>query len=136
MPRQCPNSAPCIHQAIGLRALSGSWCPDSIREFNWLEGYYAQFLLDRAVQERRRFPNELFVNDFGEGGLLMIGEGKGYGVVDATLVSNVRWACQGAAGPTAALCAATEAALEKRQARHQLQVWVDADRGRQLAPPT
>jgi len=121
---------------IGFSALSGKWCPVSIKEYNWLEAYWAQWLLEEATQKGLVFPSGVFVNDVGAAGTLQIGDGKGYALVDTLLLATVRRACHGAAPEVAPACSATEAALQQRRALHPIQVWQDDDRGRALVPPT
>jgi len=122
----------CVNQ-IGFSALSGKWCPASIKEFNWLQQYYAQFLFENALSQSLVFPNDIFVDDLGPGGTMQIGRGKGYALMDTVVLANVKRACATHEHP---LCAEVKAALQQRRAVNPLQVWHDPDQGRQLVPPT
>jgi len=128
--QKCPD-------VIGFQvAMSGKWCPATLQEYIWLEQYYAQFVLEEATARRVPFPSDVFVNDIGEGGGMFVGNGLGYALADAVLLSNVRTACDLGGARGSDLCAATEASLLQRKSLHPLQVWRDDDRGRRLVPPT
>ena len=118
--------------------LSGKWCPASILEYEHLQGYWDQFLLEDFVANYTKpeagLPNIIEVNAFGADGTLEIDAGgERYALVDTVLLANVRRACRG--GAAAALCEETEAAILERRSKFPIQRMHDADRGRQTDVP-
>ena len=125
--------------------LSGKWCPGSILEYEHLQGYWDQFLLEDFVANYTKWPaahlpNIIEVNAFGANGTLEIdaAPGKRYALVDTVLLANVRRACMGrgpAAATAAMLCEETEAAILARRGQFPMQREKDVDRGRQMDLP-
>jgi hypothetical protein len=127
-------TARCARAVWPGDALPGTWCPGSILEYERLQNYYAQWLLEAwlAAGPAPSRPNILFVNALGEEGTLRVdaptdAEPKRYALVDATLLLNVRAGCAAAANDA---CAATEAALRARMALRPRQTWSDPAHGR------
>ena len=120
---------------------SGKWCPGSILEYEHLQGYWDQFLLEDFVANYTKWPaahlpNIIEVNAFGANGTLEIdaGPGKRYALLDTVLLANVRRACgvRGRAAATAAMCEETEEAILARRGQFPMQREKDVDRGRQM----
>ena len=115
--------------------LTGKWCASSIMEYEWLENYYIQFLMEKYVANYATLvlPNVITVNDLGANGTIRIDERRSYSLVDTALLATVHSACTHTGS---AICASLEAALLARRSAHPLQLWDDADRGRKKQLPT
>eukprot|EP00656_Telonema_subtile_P051904 TRINITY_DN7092_c0_g1_i2.p1 TRINITY_DN7092_c0_g1~~TRINITY_DN7092_c0_g1_i2.p1 ORF type:complete len:387 (-),score=76.12 TRINITY_DN7092_c0_g1_i2:314-1474(-) len=120
---------------MNFSALSGNWCPSNIREYERLENYYNQFLLEKYVANysEQVMPAYVFVNDLGVNGTITIDEGKQYSLMDTVLLANVQAACTRSPHTD---CAALQQGLLERRATHPLQVWNDPDTGREEELPT
>eukprot|EP00658_Telonema_sp_P-2_P029384 TRINITY_DN2235_c0_g1_i2.p1 TRINITY_DN2235_c0_g1~~TRINITY_DN2235_c0_g1_i2.p1 ORF type:complete len:269 (-),score=70.92 TRINITY_DN2235_c0_g1_i2:214-1020(-) len=128
--KKCANT-------MNFSAMSGKWCPASILEYEWLENYYVQFLLEKylANYSQNKFPNVIHVNALGANGTIQIGNSRGYGIMDVTLLANLRAGCQ-QSSVDPSRCQELEVAVLDRLGQHPLQTWEDDDTGRRTSLPT